>query len=88
MWKTKIKRKMEKKLAAMPRNVQVLVAELKKDLECRGPVQGGWENYSKLYTVGGGHHCHLTLHYVACWKEIDKENIEIYYIGQREGAPY
>jgi len=35
------------------------------------------------------YHCHLTYHYVACWRH-EKETIilEVYYVGSREDAPF
>jgi hypothetical protein len=50
-------------------------------------VQPGWPKYSKL--GGKKHHCHLSYHWVACWEETEKGvQIEVYYAGSRESAPY
>jgi len=46
-----------------------------------------WKNYGKL--SGNEYHCHLTYHYVACWRhEKQTITIEVYYVGSREAAPY
>ena len=52
-----------------------------------GPIQPLFWHYSKL---GGDRcHCHLALNWVACWtcKE-GSIDIEVYYAGSREKAPY
>ncbi len=88
MWQIKIKRKLQRKIEALPQSVQDIFADLKMDLEHTGPVQPGWKNYSKLGK--NKHHCHLTYHYAACW-EVDENNVltmEVYYVGSRENAPY
>ena len=81
------KKKLEKSIRKMPQKEQVKFAQLVYDLNENGPVQKKWPNYSKL-----GHneyHCHLSYHWVACWKnEEDSIIIEVYYVGSREGAPY
>ncbi len=88
MWTVKIKRKLERKIAALPDVVQNLFADLKLDLEHGGPEQPSWPNYSKL--GGEKYHCHLNYRYVACWELDDDKNLilEVYYVGSRESAPY
>ena len=35
------------------------------------------------------YHCHLSLSWVACWELKDnKIEVEVYYVGSRESAPY
>jgi hypothetical protein len=69
---------------------QLLVA----DLEIRGPCPGDkWSNYSKIVGSKEKHHCHLIKGrptYVACWEVLDKKQrqIEVYYVGTHENAPY
>ena len=88
MWKVTIKRKLERKIAGYPDAIQNLYFALKQDLTSDGPVQTSWPNYSKLGE--NRHHCHLTHHYVACWIVLsDTEmEMEVYYVGSRENAPY
>ena len=88
MWTIKIKRKLEREIIALPINVQLKFAVLQNDLRVGGPEQPSWSNYSKLGV--GKYHCHLTHHYVACWKMISETELEleVYYVGSRENAPY
>ena len=55
-------------------------------LRDKGPVRGTFPNYSKL--GGNKHHCHLSHRRVACWEEVKKGVIKVYYVGNRENAPY
>jgi hypothetical protein len=35
------------------------------------------------------YHCHLSYHWIACWEETIKGiEMEVYYAGSRENAPY
>lgn len=60
------------------------------DLQKNGPSLPSWPNYGSL---GKDHfHCHLRKGrptYVACWR-VDKQakQIEVYYVGTHEKAPY
>lgn len=64
------------------------------DLEEDGPTQKNWPHYSKLKGHGKGvdkRHCHLLKGkptYVACWEVTGKKNLEVYYVGTHEKAPY
>lgn len=66
------------------------LAALISEIEKRGPVRGNWKNYSKLSPTK--HHCHLKAGkptYVACWEEKNGTiEIEVYYVGTHEKAPY
>lgn len=87
MYVVKIKRKIEKRLESLPARIQDAFFELVEDLRTAGPVQPSWPNYSRL--TGDEYHCHLSYHYVACWRhEKGRINIEVYYVGSREKAPY
>ena len=82
-----IKRKVEKKLQKFPEWVQKKFTFLIKDLQEIGPEQPTWQNYSKLSQTK--YHCHIGKSWVACWKHEDKTiEIEVYYVGNREKAPY
>jgi mRNA-degrading endonuclease RelE of RelBE toxin-antitoxin system len=77
-----------KQLSKLPGNVQKRFYALVKLLGSNGPASGHvFQNYSKLSE--NEYHCHLTYHYVACWRH-EKETIiiEVYYVGSRENAPY
>ena len=77
-----------KNLPGLPQNVRDRFFILVKRLENEG-VTGGhvFPNYGKLND--NEYHCHLTHHYVACWRhEKGTITIEVYYVGSRENAPY
>ena len=82
-----VKKKVCKIIEKAPIAVQILFDELVKDLQAKGPIQNEWPNYSKLSE--NRFHCHLNYSYVACWcNEKDSIEIEVYYAGTREKAPY
>jgi mRNA-degrading endonuclease RelE of RelBE toxin-antitoxin system len=83
-----IKRKALKNLPKLPQNVQERFYVLVKRLEAEGATGGSvFQNYGKLSE--NKYHCHLTYHYVACWRHEKKTiTIEVYYVGSRENAPY
>ena len=86
-YKVKVKKKVAQGLVKLPQNVKKLLFLLIEDLKSDGPIQKHWNNFSPLDK--GKYHCHLTYSYVACWTcqkwEIE---IEVYYVGSREKAPY
>ncbi len=86
-YKVRVKTKVARALPRLPRDVQRLLFLLVADLQADGPIQKEWRNFSSL--GGDRYHCHLTYCYVACWTcgkgEIE---IEVYYVGSREKAPY
>ncbi len=88
-WEVKVKRKLARRIEALPAPVRAALDFLKADLALRGPVRGDWPNYSALGKET--HHCHLKRGhptYVAVWRVIDDETVEIVYAGTHEGAPY
>ena len=85
-WTVTIKKKAAKGLHDLPPNVTDKLHALVRELRVAGPVRGNWLNYSKL--GAGEHHCHLSYAWVACWREIATDQLEVYYVGSREGAPY
>ena len=82
-----IKKKAQKGISKMPINVQKRMGFLIDDLKEKGPAVHNWPNYSKL--SNSEYHCHISRGWVACWR-MKKETIEIevYYAGSRENAPY
>ena len=88
MWEIKIKRKLTRLIVALPDRIQARLAALRNDLRADGPEQPSWPNYSKL--GANEHHCNLTHHYVACWRVLSETEmeLEVYYVGTRENAPY
>ena len=81
------KKRITKAVAKMSQREQELYALLIFDLKESGPVQTGWPNFSSLGK--NKYHCHLSYHWIACWKETIKGiEMEVYYAGSRENAPY
>lgn len=67
--------------------IDLLAMELQKN----GPSLSGWPNCGLLGK--DRFHCHLRKGrptYVACWRVVDKQakQIEVYYVGTHEKAPY
>jgi mRNA-degrading endonuclease RelE of RelBE toxin-antitoxin system len=88
VYEIKIKKTALKKLRTVPKDVQDRIETLANVLRHSGATGGHiFKNYSKL--SDNEYHCHLTYHYVACWRH-DKGTItiEVYYVGSREKAPY
>jgi len=82
-----IKRKAEKDLTRLPEGVKKLFYLLVEDLKAEGPHQNTWPNYSPLEE--NKYHCHLKYNWVACWIWFKESiEIEVYYVGSREKAPY
>ncbi len=86
-YEVKVKKKVARNLMKLPRNVKKLLFLLIEDLKSDGPIQKSWKNFSPLDK--DNYHCHLTYSYVACWTCRKGEiEIEVYYVGSREKAPY
>ena len=86
-YRVTVTNKAAKTAAKMPMRERKLLASLLDALTENGPVQAGWPNYSKLGP--STYHCHLSYHWVACWRETGQFlTLEVYYAGLREGAPY
>jgi hypothetical protein len=61
------------------------------DMQKNGPQLPNWPDFGPLEK--DHFHCHLRNGkptYVACWRILDKttKQIEVYYVGTHEGAPY
>jgi mRNA-degrading endonuclease RelE of RelBE toxin-antitoxin system len=86
-YKVRIKKKIAKGLKKLPNEVKQLLFLLITDLQTKGPIQKSWHNFSPLGQEK--YHCHLNYRYVACWScAKDEIQIEVYYVGSREKAPY
>ena len=82
-----LSKKVQKNLRKVPQKIRDKFSLLALQLSESGPVANNWQNYSKL--GGTQYHCHLSLHWVACWlHEKGQIIIEVYYVGSRENAPY
>ena len=93
-WTIISSRAADKQAAKLSETVMLNLRLLFVDLATQGPAASGWPNYSKLQgTRGDKRHCHLQKGkptYVACWVVLDKKlrQIEVYYVGTHEKAPY
>jgi len=90
-WQIEYSTKARKQVKKLTGSIQDAILALVMDIESGGPVRGDWPNFSKLGR--DKYHCHLKKGrptYVACWKLIDKKKkqIEVYYVGTHEKAPY
>jgi mRNA-degrading endonuclease RelE of RelBE toxin-antitoxin system len=82
-----IRRKIEKNIYRLPEDVKKLFYLLVEDLKADGAYQNTWPNYSLLGE--NKYHCHLKHKWVACWTWFKGSiEIEVYYVGSREKAPY
>ncbi len=87
-FRVRLKRKVERGATKLPKNVQKALGLLIDDLVASGPIQRSWSNFSALEKEDA-YHCHLTRRYVACWTHKNGSiEIEVYYAGSRENAPY
>lgn len=87
IYEIKIKRKALGGLKKIPVNVRKLLFLLIEDIKADGPIQKSWNNFSPF--GNDKYHCHLNYRYVACWTYRQGEiEIEVYYVGSREKAPY
>ena len=86
-YQVRIKKKVNRGLNKLPQNIRKLFFLLVEDLKADGPIQKSWRNFSLLGE--NKYHCHLSYRYVACWTwQQGKIEIEVYYVGSREKAPY
>ena len=90
MYTVTIKKKILKNVQKMPKARQEDFFDLVEDLRAEGPIQMGWKNFSSLDNKSEKYHCHLSYHWVACWKVLKDKTmeLEVYYAGSRENAPY
>ena len=100
-WHVTLSRDAKKKYLKLKRSGQKkpsiidVIDSLSSDLELRGPWMVDWPNYGYIDEgkAKSFHHCHLKKGqptYVACWKVTNeqKKEIEVFYVGTHEGAPY
>ena len=95
-WAVHYSRKAEKQYRNLKRSgarpsINDAIDLLVFELELYGPDRTNWPNYGKLSERS--YHCHLKKGkptYVACWTVVSArlKQIEVYYVGTHEGAPY
>ena len=83
----KMTKKASKGVERLPiRSVDIL-ARLLCDIRDFGPIQPKYSHYGRI--GDGCYHCHLGIHWVACWRVDEAEGfVEVFYVGSRESAPY
>ncbi len=87
MYRVLISRRILKRIKRIPESIQTRLAILVEQLREKGPLQPGWADYGKLGP--NKYHCHLSRSWVACWYwEKGTIDIEVYYVGSRQNAPY
>lgn len=87
MYRILVSRKVLRSISKMSESIQMKLANLVEDLRDKGPLQTGWPNFSRIGK--NEYHCHLSRKWVACWYwEKETIEIEVYYAGSRENAPY
>jgi hypothetical protein len=87
MYRVKVSKTARKRMEKAPEEIFILFGALIQDLADKGPVLPEWPHYSKLGKEK--YHCHLAYRWVACWYyEAESVQIEVYYAGSREDAPY
>ncbi len=90
-WTVEVKKKVQKQVEKLPKNVKKTLATLLKEIKTYGPYRIGWPNYGPLSK--NRYHCHLKKGrptYVAVWEIKDKQVrlVEVSYAGTHEKAPY
>ncbi len=87
MYLVLIPRRVVRQIEKVPEPIRKRLVALVEQLKERGPIQPNWPNYGKLGP--NLYHCHLSYDWVACWHyEKGTVEIEVYYVGSRENAPY
>jgi hypothetical protein len=92
-WTVKLK---PRTLKGLPQAILDKVVALSRQMEKTGPKQPKWPNFGELYKTrypdnAKRYHCHLKKGkptYVAVWKVLENNTIEIDYVGTHENAPY
>ena len=88
--------KADKQRRKLPQKVQEMLDLLTIEIEKVGPVRSNWSHFGPLKGKDfpeNTYHCHIKKGrptYVSCWYIIDKKlkQVEIFYVGTHENAPY
>jgi hypothetical protein len=88
-WTVVTPKKWNKKVEKLPRKIQELYWLLIEDMGALGPARGNWSNFGRI-VKGDLYHCHLDYNHVVVWSAQKGilQQIEVTYVGTREGAPY
>ncbi len=96
-WHIRLSNKAEKQYEKLKKNgrtkpsITDLVDFLIIEMEISGPERIAWPHYGKLSK--DTYHCHLKRGkptFVACWRVVstNRKEIEVFYVGTHEAAPY
>jgi len=97
IWTITYSAKTAKERKKLPKNIQIQLDLLARELELKGPLRTNWSHFGTLKKKKGipenSYHCHLKSGkptYVVCWYMLNKtlKIVEIYYAGTHEKAPY
>lgn len=96
VWTIEFTNSARKQVSKLNKQAYHALRLLVEDLKNNGPAPGkGWPNYGKLKGKAKQdlRHCHLIKGkptYVCCWSVTNKKDrqLEIYYVGTHEKAPY
>ena len=80
----------------LPKKIQEMLDLLVMEIEKCGPLRSNWPHFGPLKGKGlpeHTYHCHIKSGrptYVSCWFIIDKKlkQVEVFYVGTHENAPY
>jgi mRNA-degrading endonuclease RelE of RelBE toxin-antitoxin system len=87
MYLVLISKRVQKQIERIPEPARKRLVALVEQLQEGGPIQPAWSNYGKLSL--NWYHCHLSHDWVACWYyEKGTVEIEVFYVGSRQNAPY
>jgi mRNA-degrading endonuclease RelE of RelBE toxin-antitoxin system len=87
MYSVLVPKRVAKAIEKIPEPIRRKLVALVEQLQESGPIQPKWPNYGRLSP--NRYHCHLSDSWVACWyHEIETAEIEVYYVGSRQNAPY
>lgn len=80
-----------KQAGKLPARALDAVTLLRSDIEADGPLATRWPNFGAIRGRPGCYHCHLKKGrptYVAVWRVVSEQEVEIRYVGTHEGADY
>ena len=87
MYSVLVPRRVAKAIEKIPEPIRKKLVALVEQLQENGPIQSNWPNYGRL--SANRYHCHVSYSWVACWyHEKETVEIEVYYVGSRQNAPY
>jgi hypothetical protein len=90
-WIVNLTGRAEKQALKLPNDIRDRFSALTLELQVKGVELSHRPHYSKIRGQSDAHHCHLNKGrptYVTCWRLKEENQIEVYYVGTHENAPY